>query len=410
MTAPTLRVNPTRLLERIVSLGACGALPGGGVSRLALTDADAQGRAELLRQMRELDMEIRIDPVGNIFGIHAGVEDAVVMMGSHIDTVSTGGLYDGALGVIAGLEVVACLKDAGIRPRHPVVVAAFTNEEGARYAPDMLGSLVYSGAMDVDDAYRITGCDGSVLGEELRRIGHCGMQSGPRDIHAYVELHIEQGPVLEDQGLNIGIVTGVQGISWTEVTVEGRSAHAGTTPARLRHDAGLAAAYITMGLSDMVAAMGPAQLATVGALTLTPNLVNVVASRAVMTVDLRNPDNTALCAAEATLAKLMGEAEARYGVNVSHRTLARFEPVPFTPALVDTIEATARQMGLSCMRLYSGAGHDAQMIAPVAPAAMIFVPSVAGISHNIREYTHPDDIMNGANLLLRVVTDQAGLA
>lgn len=408
MIAGGLRIDGARLASRIRELGRIGALDGGGVCRLALTPGEKLGRDHLVAEMRGLGLEVAIDAIGNIFGIRKGRRPSpVVMLGSHIDTVATGGLYDGALGVLAGLEVAAALNDAGIETELPVVVAAFTNEEGARFAPDMLGSLVFAGGMPLREALDIVSIDGRRLGDELEAIGYAGNDSGPSEIAAYFELHIEQGPVLEDEGIEIGVVEGVQGISWTELTIAGRSAHAGTTPIRLRRDAGLAAARIATGVGAFVREMGGDQAGTVGVLSLSPNLVNVVAESALMTVDLRNPDETALKAAEAKLSALVAEMAGQEGVTVKRRSLARFEPVDFNPGLVGLVEEAARALEFSTRRMFSGAGHDAQMIARLAPSAMIFVPSVGGISHNVTEYTDPADLANGANVLLQVVLKQA---
>lgn len=404
-----VRVDTARLLGRIEALGSIGALPGGGVCRLALDDNEKRGRDHLVAAMQSAGLEVLVDPIGNIFGTRAGRHDGpVVMLGSHIDTVATGGLYDGALGVLAGLEVIAALDDAGIATEYPITVAAFTNEEGARFAPDMLGSLVHVGGLNLEEALATRAIDGALLGEELERIGYAGADAGPKQIQAYFELHIEQGPILEDESIDIGIVDGVQGISWTELTIEGRSAHAGTTPLRLRRDAGLAAARIASEVGAMVRSIGGDQVGTVGALTLSPNLVNVVAQRAVMTVDLRNPDESVLQQSEAVLAESLARIGSEEQVTIHRRALARFEPVAFDPALVGRVAEATAALGLSSRRIYSGAGHDAQMIARIAPAAMIFVPSVGGISHNIHEYTKPDDLGKGANVLLQVALASAG--
>lgn len=402
-------INSDRLNDYIQSLGAIGALEGGGVCRLALSPSEKLGRDWLVAAMQDLGLQVEVDAIGNIFGTRAGQDPELghVMLGSHIDTVATGGLYDGALGVLAGLEVVASLNDAGVQTLHPVTVAAFTDEEGARFAPDMLGSLVFVGGLDLQEALDISAIDGARLGDELAAIGYAGMGRGPQKIAAYLELHIEQGPILEDEALQIGVVEGVQGISWQEITFEGASAHAGTTPLRLRRDAGLAAARIATGVRDMVKAMGGDQLGTIGAITLSPNLVNVVAQTAKLTVDLRNPDNAALLQAEAGLACLTSEACTEAHVESRSRSLARFDPVAFDPRLVDAVEAAARALGYSHRRMFSGAGHDAQMLARIAPAAMIFVPSANGVSHNVTEYTAPEDLARGATVLATLALDLA---
>lgn len=403
-----LCIDTARLVARIERLGRIGALEGGGVCRLALTTAEKLGRDHLVEEMQTLGLDVAIDAIGNIFGTRKGRCDGpAVLLGSHIDTVATGGLYDGALGVLAGLEVIATLNDADLVTELPVTVAAFTNEEGARFAPDMLGSLVFVGGLALEEALDIVSIDGRRLGDELAAIGYAGTGHGPKDIAAYFELHIEQGPILEDEKIGIGTVMGVQGISWTEITLHGCSSHAGTTPIRLRRDAGLAAARIAAGIGAFVREMGGDQVGTVGALTLSPNLVNVVAQKAVMTVDLRNPDEALLKQAEAQLVNLIETISREEAVTFETRTLARFAPVDFAPHLIEQIDETARALGLSTRRLFSGAGHDAQMIARIAPAAMIFVPSVNGISHNITEFTAAADLANGANVLLQATLKQA---
>jgi len=406
----SLPVSIDRLVARLEALGRVGALDGGGVCRLALTKADGQGRDLVVGWMRELGLEVVVDRIGNLFGTRAGSRPGPsVMIGSHIDTVATGGLYDGNLGVLAGLEVIAALNDAGIVTEHPVTVAAFTNEEGARFQPDMLGSLVHVGGLPLEAALATKAVDGAVLGDELAAIGYAGEAPiGGIAAAAYFEYHIEQGPVLEAEAIEIGVVEGVQGISWTELTLTGRSSHAGTTPMRLRRDAGLAAARIAAEVAALAREIGGDLVATVGSVKLTPNLVNVVAARAVITVDLRHPDEATLQAVEARFAEIVDRVAAEEKVEVARRTLARFEPVAFDPALVDRVEAVAKRQGRSTRRMFSGAGHDAQMLARVCPAAMIFVPSVGGLSHNVREFTAPADLGNGLSVLAELVLERAG--
>jgi N-carbamoyl-L-amino-acid hydrolase len=330
------------------------------------------------------------------------------MMGSHIDTVRTGGLYDGNYGVLAGLEVLATLREAGIETRRPLAVAVFTNEEGARFQPDMMGSLTYVGGIPLQEALATRDAEGLTVEAELQRIGYQGQAPvGKPCVDSFVELHIEQGPVLEREGVQIGVVEGVQGISWTEFTVEGQSNHAGTTPMALRHDAGLVAAQVAVHVRELSLRMGGRQLATVGALRLSPNLVNVIAQKAVFTVDLRNTDRVALAQAEADVQAFAARVAEAEGVRLSARSLARFEPVAFDARLVDLVAQQAQALGCTHRRMPSGAGHDAQMLARVCPSAMIFVPSAAGLSHNVREHTEPDDLVRGAQLLLQVVVQLA---
>lgn len=404
--APDLRVDADRLLRRLTELSDIGAIEGTtGSSRLAFTDADKAGRDLVVAWMTELGLDITVDGIGNIVAVRPGTEDlAPVMTGSHIDTVRTGGRYDGNLGVLAGLEVIETLIAAGVETRHPIGVGVFSNEEGARFPPDMMGSLVYVGGMSLEEAHDTVGIDGARVGDELERIGYLGTAPLPGLAPAaFVELHIEQGPVLEEAGLQIGAVESVQGISWTEVTIEGQSNHAGTTPMRLRHDPGWAAAEITTFVRWLALEMGDPQVATVGKIDLHPNLVNVVPARATLTVDLRNTSETALQEAEARLEAKLANIAANEGVDITTRTLARFEPVPFDPSVIDLVEATATAHGCSTLRMPSGAGHDAQMLARVCPTAMIFTPSHRGISHNPAEHTDPEDLAAGANVLLQTM-------
>ena len=407
--ARRLRVDGRRLLDRLATLGQVGAIEGTtGCSRLAFTDADGRGRDLVVTWMRDLGLRLTTDGIGNTVGLWVpdGVDPALapVMTGSHIDTVATGGRYDGNLGVLAGIEVIETVIGSGWRPGRPLAVAFFSNEEGSRFAPDMMGSLVYVGGLGLEDALAVRSTDGAVVGDELDRIGYRGPAPCPGLVpHRFVELHIEQGPVLEREGIGIGVVTGVQGISWTEVTIEGQSNHAGTTPMAMRHDAGYAAARVATFARDLAAELGPPQRATVGAIDLHPNLVNVVAARAVLTVDLRNTDDAILAEAEKRLAAELDDLAGAEGVSITSRSLARFEPVDFDPAVVDLVESTAAALGRSTLRLPSGAGHDAQMLARVCPTAMIFTPSRDGISHNPAEHTDPDDLVAGADVLLQVM-------
>ena len=409
MTAPA--ISAERLMSRIRRMGEVGALPGGGVCRLALTDEDKAGRDLLVSWMKELGLQVSIDVIGNIWGVRAGAEQgAPVMMGSHIDTVATGGLYDGAAGVLVGLEVIDALNAAGAKTRHPVAVAAFSNEEGARFAPDMMGSGVHQGALDLKEMLATVATDGNgVFGEELERIGYAGdIPPATLTPRAYLELHVEQGPVLEQEKIQIGAVTGVQGISWTEYVIEGQSNHAGTTPMSMRHDAGAVAAAIAVEARAIATDFGPPQVSTVGVLEVSPGLVNVVPLRARLTVDLRNTDDDLLKAAENRLMAAAEAAAKAEGCTLKTRSLARFSPVVFDETVVAKVEAAAMERQMSVKRMPSGAGHDAQMFAPNCPTAMVFVPSEAGLSHNIKEHTEEADLVAGAQVLLDVVLDLAG--
>lgn len=402
---PQLRIDKTRLLQRLEDLARHGARDDGGVSRLALTDADKAGRDQVVGWMRELGLEVTIDAIGNLHGLRPGRADGPpVMTGSHIDTVAAGGRYDGNYGVLAGLEVVETLNDAGHVTERPLCVSVFTDEEGARFAPDMLGSLVFVGAMPLDEALSIRSADGAVLGEELRRIGYAGdAPVGSTPVHAYVELHIEQGPVLESEGVTIGAVRDLQGISWQELIIEGQANHAGTTPMRLRHDPAYAAGAVIDFVRGLTERLGGNPLGTCGAIELSPNLINVIPSRARLTVDLRNTDEAELQRAETELAAFTAELAAREGVRLEARRLARFEPVVFHDRVHKAVGNVARELGYSVQDITSGAGHDAQMLARICPAGMIFVPSARGISHNPAEHTEPADLEAGANVLLHTM-------
>ena len=400
-----LRIDAERLLARLRELGEIGSTGDGGCARLALSDGDRAGRDLVVTWMKDLGLDVRVDGIGNVVAVRRGREPGpFVMCGSHVDTVATGGIFDGNLGVLAGLEVLETLERAGVETRRPLAVAFFTDEEGARFAPDMLGSLVYAGGMGVEEAYDIVGIDGARLGDELARIGYLGATPCPGEPpYAYVELHIEQGPVLERHGEVIGAVTGVQGISWQELTFEGQFNHAGTTPMSYRHDAGHAAAAVVLGARRIAEELGGHQVATVGKLDLRPDLVNVVPGRAVCTVDLRNTDGATLEEAERRMAAAVDRIAGAEGVKVTRRRLARFDPVAFDDRIVGLVEATALEHGHSVRRLPSGAGHDAQMLARTCPAGMVFVPSVGGISHNPAERTLPEHVEAGANVLLHVL-------
>lgn len=403
-TDTILSVDGDRLVASLMDLARIGEIDGGGCARLALTDDDKAGRDLVVEWMQDLGLEIVVDVIGNVIGTWRCAPGDAVMTGSHIDTVRTGGKYDGNLGVLAGLEVIRTCQERGITPARPLAVAFFTNEEGARFAPDMMGSLVYVGGMPVEEALGTVGIDGARVGDELARIGYGGSVPCPAAApHSFVELHIEQGPLLEQRATTIGAVTGVQGISWQEVTIHGQSNHAGTTPMSLRHDPGYVAMALSVFVRDLATKMGGHQVATVGRVEFHPNLVNVVAARATITVDLRNTDEGLLKEAEAAVAAELDRLCLAEGVTAETRTLARFEPVDFDERVVSTIENLATEMGHSVMRMPSGAGHDAQMLARVCPTAMIFVPSVKGLSHNPAEHTDASDLVAGANVLLHTM-------
>ncbi|MGX5842510.1 allantoate amidohydrolase [Mesorhizobium sp. ArgA1] len=404
-------IDEQRLLGRIRELGGIGRDDDGRLIRLAASDTDRQGRDLFVGWLKQAGLEVAIDRVGNIFGIWQSADNAgqaPLLIGSHIDTVIDAGIYDGCYGVLAGLEVIETLQASGFSPSRPIAVAAFTNEEGVRYTPDMMGSLVHAGGASADAMLAAIGTDGSVLGEELARIGYAGhKEPGFLEPHAYLELHIEQGPVLEREGVAIGAVENLQGISWQRITIDGAANHAGTTPMSMRSDAGHAAARIITFLHDRATASNGPTVVTVGTMRFEPNAINVIPSRAVFTIDLRDPDEQRLQAHEAALDAYLEELAVSENVSISVERLARFEPVLFDIGIVERIEAAAKNRGLAVRRMTSGAGHDAQMMARIAPAAMIFVPSAGGISHSPLEHTEDAELVAGANILLDVATQLA---
>ena len=405
-----LRIDIDRLQARLAELADIGGIAGTeGCARLAFTDEDRMGRDLVITWMRDLGLEVTIDVLGNAVGIMAGqVDGPPVMCGSHIDTVRTGGRYDGNLGVLAGLEIIETLRAAGVTPKRALAVAFFSNEEGARFSPDMLGSLAYVGGIPVEEALAIVGIDGTTVGDELARIGYDGSAPLPGLVpHTFFELHVEQGPVLENEAVTIGAVNSVQGISWTDVSVVGQSNHAGTTPMTMRKDPGFVAAACATFVRHLCEELGGTQVGTVGRVEFSPNLVNVVPASASFTVDLRNTDEALLQHAERRFHDFLNKTAAAEGCTYETRTLARFEPVEFDRELVSLVARTASDLGYSVRTLPSGAGHDAQMLARVCPTAMIFTPSHDGLSHNPAEYTAPEDLEAGANVLLQAMLQVA---
>jgi len=405
-----LSADVGRLQNRIKELGRIGAITGGGVCRLSLSDEDRDGRDLVVRWMHDLGLVIQIDGIGNVIGTRTGILDSPpVIIGSHIDSVATGGLYDGALGVLAGLEAIQTLNDADLKTQYPIAVGFFTNEEGVRFTPDMMGSAVHQGSLSLETALETVGTDGQTVGAELSRIGYAGDIPVNNMIpRAYLELHIEQGPVLENTNTTIGAVTGVQGISWTEFELRGVSNHAGTTPMHLRHDAGYVAAAIAVEARAIATDLGANQVATVGVSELTPNLINVIANRARVIVDLRNSSDTKLTLAETRLIDFATDTVAAEGVTLEKRSLARFSPVEFDTMIIDMVEKAAAASDYTYCRLPSGAGHDAQMFAPNCPTGMIFIPSKHGISHNINEFSSEQDIAAGMDVLMKVLLELSG--
>jgi len=397
-------VNISRMKDRLANLGKIGALRGGGVRRLALTDEDREARNLFIHWLEECGAEVKVDQIGNTFGFRGDPEKkAPVMVGSHLDTVTTGGLYDGSLGVLVGLEILEILQEKNLQTNRPFAVVNFTNEEGVRFAPGMMGSKAFSGSTPIDELLTVQSVNGqTTVGEELKRIGFDReMECGSFDVHRFLELHIEQGPVLENEKKQIGIVKSVQGIYWTEYTIKGESGHAGTTPLNMRRDAGFAAAEITGFIRRLTEELGG--VGTVGFQELKPNATNVIPELARMRIDFRHPDEDRLKEGQQRMDDFVAEACRKENTEFEKKELIRVSPVQFDAVVTDLMEKTAEELGYSSRRMPSGAGHDARMMADVCPTAMIFVPSRNGISHNINEFTADRHIEAGANVMLNTV-------
>jgi N-carbamoyl-L-amino-acid hydrolase len=404
------RIDGARLWDSLMTLARIGATDKGGVRRLALTDLDRQGRELVMQWARDLGCSVRIDAIGNIFMRRAGRRDDLppVMTGSHIDTQPTGGKFDGNYGVLAGIEVLRTLHAHGIVTEAPIEVVVWTNEEGSRFVPVMMGSGVFAGAFTLEHALTQRDRDGISVAEALRAIGHAGPEAvGGRAVAAYFEAHIEQGPILEANDKTIGLVRGALGQRWFDVTVTGMEAHAGPTPMALRHDALLAAAEIVREVNHIALRHAPHARGTVGCLDTYPNSRNVIPGRVQLTVDLRAADDITLT----SMAKSLRDfCAARQGVAAEVREVVYFPPQPFDKDLIAALEESAHALGLSSMDVVSGAGHDAVYLARVAPAAMIFVPCKDGISHNEIEDARPEHLEAGCNVLLHAVLRTAGVA
>jgi len=407
-----MRVDKRRLEQSIEELGRIGQTPRGGLTRLALSDEDKRGRDWMVGRMREAGLSITVDQMGNIFGQRAGDPGLPpVVMGSHVDSVPTGGRYDGQLGVLCGLEVIRSLDDAKVRTRHPVTLAIFTNEEGARFQPAMIASGVMAGKIALEDAYNARDKDGIRLVDELERIGYLGSEPCvARPFRAYLELHIEQGPFLEEEGLSVGVVEGIVAIAWSRLAIHGVQDHAGPTPMRIRHDALVAAAEVVSGVRRIAREMGGELVTTVGNLVVAPNIVNAIPGRVALSIDMRDPQDAALDRARTRLEAFVREACEREGVRYELEHYWRVPYTPFDREVVDAVERAARAAGARHRRIRSGAGHDAQYMAAIGPAGMVFVPSHEGRSHCEEEFTPIDDIEQGATTLLLAALDLAGRA
>ena len=414
MSAP-VRIDRRRLEATFAEQARIGATARDGLTRLALSDEDRVIRDRVVAWLEAAGCAVRIDRMGNIFGRRPGAGGVdggpPVVMGSHVDSVPTGGRFDGALGVVCAIEAVRAVADAGIRTRHPLEVAIFTNEEGARFQPAMLGSAVLAGKLALEDAYNTRDRHGIRLVDELERIGYLGPEPcAARPMRAYLELHIEQGPRLEEAKLAVGVVEGIVAIAWTRITFHGDQDHAGPTPMRTRHDALVAAAEVVRAVRRIALDLGDEPVGTVGWLDVQPNIVNAIPGKVVFTVDQRAPRDAELDQARARLDEAVRAAAAAEGVRVETEPLMRVPLTPFDPEVVGAVEAAAQRLGVRYRRLLSGAGHDAQHMATLCPTGMVFVPSIGGKSHCEEEATDFDDIEQGANVLLHAALQLAGIA
>jgi len=400
-----MNIDRNRLLARLDELGRIGMAGAPGRTRLALTEEDRLGRDLVTAWIREAGAQVYIDSIGNIHGVLRGAEGGPpVMTGSHIDTVKRAGPLDGCYGVVAGIEVIAALHGAGTLPARTLVVTAFTNEEGVRYAPDLLGSRVMTKDISVAEALQLISTDGERCGEELRRIGYAG-DHAPWDFlpGIFVELHIEQGPVLDTRRIPIGVVERVQGYSWWKISVSGRANHAGTAPMSMRLDAGAAAMQIASQLTERSVVNQSPSVATIGTFSVDPGAINVVPGKATFTVDFRDPSDEGLERAELALRRSLDKLQ-NAGFSTTMECISRHCAVTFSDAICKEIAEAAAERSLPTLKMVSGASHDAQMLARLCPTAMIFVPSRGGISHNPEEFTDPDDLANGAEVLLGTIS------
>ena len=406
------RIDSARLWDSLMEMAQIGPGIAGGNNRQTLTDADSEGRHLFQRWCEGAGCAMGVDTMGNMFATRPGTEPGAlpVYIGSHLDTQPTGGKYDGVLGVLAGLEVVRTMNDLGIRTRHPVVVTNWTNEEGARFAPAMLASGVFAGILTQDYAYGRTDPDGLVFGEELKRIGWVGDEvAGARKMHAMFEYHIEQGPILEAEGREIGVVTHGQGLWWLEITLTGKDAHTGSTPMHMRVNAGLGMARITERVHQIAMAHQPNAMGAVGQVKVFPNSRNVIPGRVIFTVDIRSPDLAKLTLMRGEVERAAHAVAGELGLGIAIDPVGHFDPVAFDPTLVGRVRAAADKLGYSHMDVISGAGHDACWINRVAPTVMIMCPCVDGLSHNEAEEISPEWAAKGADVLFHAVVETAGV-
>ena len=407
-----LRINGARLWDSIHEMAKIGPGVAGGNNRQTLTDEDAAGRALFQRWCEEAGLEVDVDAMGTMFATRPGVDPQAlpVYVGSHLNTQPTGGRYDGVLGVLGGLEVIRTLNDLGIRTKHPIVVSNWTNEEGTRFAPAMVASGVFAGVIDQQWAYDRTDARGLRFGDELERIGWKGPEKvGARKIHAYFELHIEQGPILEAEGKQIGVVTHGQGTYWTQLTLTGIAAHTGSTPMPMRKNAGLGMARILQLVDEIAWSHAPDAVGAAGHIDVFPNSRNVIPGKVVFTVDFRSPNLAVLQDMEKRLFEGAQKIADEMGLGLEMENVNRFDPVTFDEGCVRTVREAAERLGYSHRDIISGAGHDACWINQVAPTAMIMCPCVGGLSHNEAEAISQEWAAAGADVLFHAVIETAGI-
>ncbi|AYD64038.1 Zn-dependent hydrolase [Achromobacter sp. B7] len=413
MTTSSLSINGQRLWQSLMDLARIGATPKGGNCRLALTALDGQGRDLVTGWMRDAGMTVRVDQVGNIFARRAGRNNDLppVMTGSHIDTQPTGGKFDGCYGVLAGLEVMRTLNDAGVQTEAPLEVAIWTNEEGSRFVPVMMGSGVFAGKFPLETALSARDAQGISVRDELAAIGYAGTDPvGGRPVDAYFEAHIEQGPILEHEKKTIGVVTGSLGLRWYDVTVTGMEMHAGPTPMAIRRDALFAASFLVQTVINIANAHQPHGRGTVGEIHAHPGSRNVIPGQVRFTADLRHEDEATLTRMDQQWRRACDDIAVAHGVQVDLKDVQYFRPTPFDTDLVDKVRQGAASRGLPAMNIVTGAGHDAVYMAAVAPTAMIFVPCKDGISHNEIEDAQPEHLEAGCNVLLDAMVARANAA
>jgi beta-ureidopropionase / N-carbamoyl-L-amino-acid hydrolase len=405
-----VRVNGARLWDSLMEMAKIGATPKGGCKRLTLTDLDKQSRQLFRRWCESEGCTVKVDEMGNMFARRRGEDDALapVMMGSHLDTQPTGGKFDGALGVLGALEVVRSLNDLKIRTRRPIEVANWTNEEGSRYAPAMISSGVFAGAYTKEFAYNRLDGEGKAFGDELKRIGFMGEEPvGDRPVHAFFELHIEQGPILEDESIDIGVVTHGQGQRWYEIRLTGFESHAGSTPMPRRKDALLGAARIVELVNAIGLSKAPLGVSTVGMLNPYPNSRNVIPGEVFMTCEFRHPIDATLSEMDAALCHGVETITKTIGLTYDLKQVFYYPPVAFNPACVEAVRRAAERFGYSHRDIVSGAGHDACYLARIAPTSMVFTPCVDGVSHNESEDIKQEWSTAGANVLMHAVLEKA---